>query len=56
MTKEIDGHGSAVIFGYRYALEHDEDFIFQTDSDGQTNPAEFQQFWGLRYDYGAIIG
>lgn len=31
-------------------------FIFQTDSDGQTLPDEFWQFWKLRNDYDLIIG
>ena len=56
LTKENGGHGPALLFGYRYAIEHDADYIFQTDSDGQTNPVEFQQFWDLRRDYDAIIG
>lgn len=56
LTKENGGHGSTVLFGYRYAIEHNADFIFQTDSDGQTDPAEFEQFWVLRNKYDAIIG
>lgn len=56
LTKKNGGHGDTVLFGYRYAIENEADFIFQTDSDGQTNPAEFEQFWNLRNDYDAIIG
>lgn len=56
LTKPNGGHGSTVLFGYRYAIEHHADFIFQTDSDNQTNPAEFEGFWDLRYRYDAIIG
>lgn len=44
------------MFAYRYAIEHGVDYIFQTDSDGQTNPQEFQVFGDLRKDYDAIIG
>ena len=54
--KENGGHGATVLFGYNYALEHGADFIFQTDSDGQTLPAEFDQFWEVRNDYDMVIG
>ena len=56
LAKPNGGHGSAVLCGYRYALSQGADFIFQTDSDGQTNPAEFEAFWELRKDYQAIFG
>ena len=56
LTKPNAGHGSTLLFGYRYAIENHADFIFQTDSDGQTNPEEFQQFWDVRKEYDAIIG
>ena len=56
MTKQNRGHGSTVLFGYRYAIAEGADYIFQTDSDGQTNPDEFEQFWKNRKEYDAIIG
>lgn len=56
LTKENGGHGSAVLFGYRYAIEAGAEWVFQTDSDGQTNPAEFEQFWKARNEYDAVIG
>jgi glycosyltransferase involved in cell wall biosynthesis len=56
LTKPNGGHGAAVLHGYRYALENGADFVFQTDSDGQTDPAEFRQFWERRNDFAAIIG
>ena len=56
LTKENGGHGATLLFGYRYALEHHADYIFQTDSDGQTNPGEFEAFWDARTQYDAIIG
>lgn len=56
LTKPNGGHGSTVLFGYRYAIKHDADFIFQTDSDNQTNPDEFEGFWQLRNTFDAIIG
>ena len=56
LTKPNGGHGSTVLYGYRYAIEHRADYIFQTDSDGQTNPDEFEAFWKKRNTYDAIIG
>ena len=48
LMKPNGGHGSTVLYGYRYALENGADYIFQTDSDGQTDPAEFEKFWQIR--------
>lgn len=56
LTKANGGHGAAVLFGYHYAVAHKADYIFQTDSDGQTLPEEFSAFWEKRKEYGALIG
>lgn len=56
VTKSNSGHGATVLWGYHYALEHGADYIFQTDSDGQTIPSEFEQFWSLRQKYDLVIG
>ena len=56
LDKPNGGHGSTVLYGYRYAIKNHADYIFQTDSDGQTNPAEFKQFWKKRNSFDAIIG
>ncbi len=56
LDKKNGGHGSSVLFGYRYAIKNKATWIFQTDSDGQTNPDEFHQFWKLKNKYDAIIG
>lgn len=56
LTKPNGGHGPTLLYGYRYAIEQGAEYIFQTDSDGQTNPDEFAQFWEKRKDYDAIIG
>lgn len=32
------------------------DYIFQTDSDGQTDPKEFADFWHMTTEFDAIIG
>lgn len=49
-------HGTKVIFLYKYAIEQKADYIFQTDSDGQTKASEFNFFWENRNNYEAIIG
>ncbi len=56
ITKKNEGHGATVLHGYNYALENKADFIFQTDSDGQTNPDEFEEFWQKRDEFSVIIG
>ena len=56
LTKANGGHGSTVLYGYNYALENGADYIFQTDSDGQTLPSEFPPFWEKRHDHSAVIG
>lgn len=49
-------HGTKVILLYKYAIEQGADWIFQTDSDGQTLPSEFSEFWKLRKKYDIIMG
>jgi len=56
LTKENSGHGATLLFGYQYAIAQRADYIFQTDSDGQTLPEEFFAFWDLREQYDMIIG
>jgi len=49
-------HGPKVIALYDYAIRQGADYIFQTDSDGQTDPAEFDAFWQDREKYDGIFG
>lgn len=49
-------HGPKLIALYEYAINSGADYIFQTDSDGQTNPEEFHQFWRLGKKYHAVMG
>ncbi len=56
VSKGLKQHGPKLIQLYKYAIESGADWIFQTDSDGQTNPLEFENFWNKRNDYDAIIG
>lgn len=56
ITKPNGGHGATVLYGYHYALENAADYVFQTDSDGQTVTEEFWQFWNDRDNFSVIIG
>jgi dolichol-phosphate mannosyltransferase len=56
VTKPNSGHGSTCLFAYSYGINAGADYIFQTDSDGQTNPEEFWQFWESRNQYDFQIG
>ncbi len=49
-------HGEKLMALYDYAITNGADYIFQTDSDGQTNPDEFASFWEMRKDYDGIFG
>ena len=41
LRKENGGHGFDVLYGYDYTIDQKADWMFQTDSGGQTNPKEF---------------
>lgn len=64
LSKPNGGHGPAVLFGYRKALAMAKEdaadlmhvFLFQTDTDGQTVPSEFETFWNMRSRYEAVFG
>lgn len=49
-------HGPKIIALYDYAIKCGADYIFQTDSDGQTDPDEFENFWNERSKYSGIFG
>lgn len=49
-------HGPKVIALYDYAIKNGADYIFQTDSDRQTSPEEFDMFWQARNNYTGIFG
>ncbi|MDR1459622.1 MAG: glycosyltransferase family 2 protein, partial [Bacteroidales bacterium] len=56
ISKPNSGHGATLLFAYRKAIEANATYIFQTDSDGQTNPDEFWSFWENRDKYDFQIG
>lgn len=56
LNKPNSGHGATVLYLYRHAIAQGADYVFQTDSDGQTDPDEFWQMWEHRRDYDIQIG
>lgn len=56
ITKPNSGHGATILHGYKYAISEGADYIFQTDSDGQTKASEFEDFWKRRRRYDMVIG
>lgn len=56
ITKSNGGHGATVLYGYHHAIHYGADYVFQTDSDGQTVPEEFWDFWNIREQYDMVIG
>lgn len=48
ISKTNSGHGATLMFLYKYAIDNKCDWVFQTDSDGQTLPDEFWQMWENR--------
>lgn len=56
LSKNNTGHGATLLYLYRYALENNADYVFQTDSDGQTDPDEFWDLWSNRDCFDVQIG
>lgn len=56
LNKPNSGHGATVLYTYRYAIENGANYIFQTDSDGQTLPEEFWPMWESRSKASFHIG
>lgn len=56
VDKKNSGHGPTCLYGYKYAVAAGADYVFQTDSDGQTSPQEFEAFWQCRKEFNFIIG
>ncbi len=56
INKRNSGHGSTLLYGYKYAIKNKADYVFQVDSDDQTNAEEFWKFWEERKNYDLIIG
>jgi len=50
------GHGTAVVRGYVEALALDTEYVFQTDSDNQFTPRDFELLWQRRDRSRFILG
>ncbi len=56
ISRENRGHGQSCIEGYRYAIARKIPFILQIDSDGQSDPSHFHEFWNARTSEGVVYG
>ncbi len=54
--QENAGHGSAVRTGYEQALKTGAHYVFQTDSDDQLTPEDFEKLWDARQESPFILG
>lgn len=50
------GHGQTCIKGYVTALDREIPYLLQIDSDGQSDPVHFPEFWKLRDQFDVIYG
>lgn len=50
------GHGGAVLNGYRTAIDMKPQWVFQTDSDNQFRPQDFELLWKRRESSQFITG
>jgi len=55
ITQENAGHGPALLNGYAHAVEIAE-WVFQTDSDDEMEPADFPGLWERRESFEAGFG
>ncbi len=49
-------HGPKLKALYDYAVSEGADYVFQTDSDGQTFPDELDAFWEMREKFDMVLG
>jgi len=56
IQRENRGHGQTCLQGYRWAVEHGFQYVFQIDSDGQCIPKHFGDVWSLRKTHDVIYG
>jgi dolichol-phosphate mannosyltransferase len=55
-TRENRGHGQTCLEGYREAVARGIPYVLQIDSDGQSLPGFFGDFWKLRKTHDVIYG
>src|SRR6476620_8091101 len=55
IEKENTGHGPTVLRGYRVARTM-ATWVFQCDSDGEMDPADFTRVWAIREEFDMVVG
>ena len=50
------GLGTAYVAGFKYALQHNYDFIFQMDADYSHDPKEIKNFLRKIESYDLVLG
>lgn len=56
LSRPNRGHGQSCLEGYQIARHREIPYVFQIDSDGQSDPRHFHQFWRSRGNYDVIYG
>ena len=56
INRQNRGHGQTCIEGYKIALDRKIPFILQIDSDGQSDPSHFHEFWSIKDQHDVIYG
>ncbi len=54
--KGKQGLGTAYVLGFKYAIEHGYDFVFEMDADFSHNPNEIPVFLSTARNYDLVIG
>lgn len=49
------GHGAAIMTGYHRAVNTQADYVFQTDSDDQLLPSDFNKLWSKRTESDMLL-
>lgn len=55
ISKENSGHGPTILKGYHMAVQQAE-WVFQSDSDDEMSPNNFDALWQQRAGYSALFG
>lgn len=50
------GHGQTCLEGYRLACDLSAEWVLQIDSDGQSDPKYFAEFWAKRHGHDVFYG
>ena len=50
------GHGQTCVEGYHVAMDRGIPYVLQIDSDGQSDPRHFGEFWERRHQFDVIYG